>query len=1365
VGGEGRQIDITYSGDAVSSITDGTRQWTYAYGTAAAGRGTLTTVNQGTPAQPNLQTWTIAFAGFTNAEIINSPVVPSGEEIRSCLYLQTPDNYLTTPVGTITHPSGAVGTFTVSIVEHSRSNVPAACENVMTPVGLPPGTANDRNDDSNRWPISYHAFSLKTKTISGNGMTPATWTYSYASDQSVFLQPGKTWQNPTCNNGPVLDCMQPVCLSDTCAGTARTTVLGPNGKWTRYTYGNSYRYDEGKLKKVETGSSATNILRTTTHQYDLSLTNQTYLAQWGYGSQDNGDSFQDEFHRPLLRTDIVQQGVTFTNHRTSFDTWARPTTVTRYSTLGSRTDTTVYENNVAAWVLGQTKKVTNTNLNQVLSYTEYDAVTALPLRIYWPHLDGQTPVVQQTLTYNANGTLATVKDGRNYVTTLSNWYRGVPRAIAYPDTTSHAAQVNAVGYITQVTDQNGFATDYGYDGLGRLASITYPTGDSVAWNQTTLSFAKTTATELGFPAGTWRQQVQTGNGIRRTYFDAMWRPKLSHEYDSAAQAATQRFSSWAYDASGRTIFAAYPLAAATSTASFTEGVWTEYDTLDRVTSVTQDSELAAPYDTLTTLTEYLANFEIRTTNPRAKATTTRFMAWDEPDTSMPKEILAPAGMTTTITRDPIGRSTHVGRSGTWAGVAIGTTRSYRYNTRGQLERSTGQEERNAYFDYDAAGNLQHRYHCNLYLDTDCGWTTGGARPTDRTTMTYDPMNRVTLVDYPAGTDDIATTYHPDGAMATVSTGSSTLEYDYNRRRLLTTERWIWGASTWIFGHGYNANGHEATLTYRDGHQVSFAPNALGQATQAGTYATGASYFPNGALKQFTYGNGIVHTLTQNARQLPERSRDMFGATAILDDTYDYDQNGNVAGISDALSGQPGNRDMTYDDLDRLVGVTAGSAQGGNAVFAYDVLDNIRQLDQGTRTVRHTYDTVNRLDTIKNAAGTTLSSYDFDSRGNLTTRTTGAVTDTFTFDKANRLRSASIGGVASSYSYDGLGRRVRMQDGTAITHFFYGQGGQLLYTSEGATTLRYNHIHLAGSLVAKRILPAAGGTASIRYQHTDALGSPVAETSETGVLTRRERMTAYGEPADGTWQAGPGFTGHQMDATSRLVYMQQRYYDPVSGRFLSADPMASNMQNGWNFSRYNYAANNPYRFTDPDGRRITNLACGMVCRKQREAIESDRLKVEEEQRKRRLDTIDETDERGAKGSQRLIRRWVLSTPSEAGGHIVQEVTVTVTATTPEGSQLSQTTTQWEAWPVRPGTNAPDVGTDTFALTSIPDRYARIQMKVTAAARFYEGLTTLPATFKVGQIDSSGQIPSSRINPKLSIDGATDPLRIEHTITWP
>lgn len=48
-------------------------------------------------------------------------------------------------------------------------------------------------------------------------------------------------------------------------------------------------------------------------------------------------------------------------------------------------------------------------------------------------------------------------------------------------------------------------------------------------------------------------------------------------------------------------------------------------------------------------------------------------------------------------------------------------------------------------------------------------------------------------------------------------------------------------------------------------------------------------------------------------------------------------------------------------------------------------------------------------------------------------------------------------------------------------------------------------------------------------------------------------------------------------------MQQRYYDPAIGRFLSVDPVAGSATSGANFNRYWYGNDNPYRFIDPDGR--------------------------------------------------------------------------------------------------------------------------------------------------------------------------------------
>jgi RHS repeat-associated protein len=56
-----------------------------------------------------------------------------------------------------------------------------------------------------------------------------------------------------------------------------------------------------------------------------------------------------------------------------------------------------------------------------------------------------------------------------------------------------------------------------------------------------------------------------------------------------------------------------------------------------------------------------------------------------------------------------------------------------------------------------------------------------------------------------------------------------------------------------------------------------------------------------------------------------------------------------------------------------------------------------------------------------------------------------------------------------------------------------------------------------------------------------------------------------------------------DPATGLVYMQQRYYDPAVGRFISPDPVVPAPGSIFSFGRYTYAHDNPIVNTDPDGR--------------------------------------------------------------------------------------------------------------------------------------------------------------------------------------
>jgi RHS repeat-associated protein len=94
---------------------------------------------------------------------------------------------------------------------------------------------------------------------------------------------------------------------------------------------------------------------------------------------------------------------------------------------------------------------------------------------------------------------------------------------------------------------------------------------------------------------------------------------------------------------------------------------------------------------------------------------------------------------------------------------------------------------------------------------------------------------------------------------------------------------------------------------------------------------------------------------------------------------------------------------------------------------------------------------------------------------------------------------------------------------------------------------------------------------------------VAKTNASRTIVERSEYEPYGKLLNHPLEDGPGYTGHVSDAATGLSYMQQRYYDPGIGTFLSVDPVTANSMGG-NFNRYWYANNNPYRFRDPDGRQ-------------------------------------------------------------------------------------------------------------------------------------------------------------------------------------
>lgn len=111
---------------------------------------------------------------------------------------------------------------------------------------------------------------------------------------------------------------------------------------------------------------------------------------------------------------------------------------------------------------------------------------------------------------------------------------------------------------------------------------------------------------------------------------------------------------------------------------------------------------------------------------------------------------------------------------------------------------------------------------------------------------------------------------------------------------------------------------------------------------------------------------------------------------------------------------------------------------------------------------------------------------------------------------------------------------------------------------------------------------------VTYYYTDQQGTPLATVDATTGAVVTADFRPFGSLALGASKDGPGYTGHIGDVDSSLVYMQARYYDPAVGRFLSVDPVGPKAGDGFVFDRYDYANNNPIRYTDPDGRKCSTV---------------------------------------------------------------------------------------------------------------------------------------------------------------------------------
>jgi RHS repeat-associated protein len=125
---------------------------------------------------------------------------------------------------------------------------------------------------------------------------------------------------------------------------------------------------------------------------------------------------------------------------------------------------------------------------------------------------------------------------------------------------------------------------------------------------------------------------------------------------------------------------------------------------------------------------------------------------------------------------------------------------------------------------------------------------------------------------------------------------------------------------------------------------------------------------------------------------------------------------------------------------------------------------------------------------------------------------------------------------------------------------------------------YIYLTLAKYLAVVNIANALQET-----DHTDHLGSSSVITDNAGNRVQETYYFPFGGTRLNTGNVVKHkYTGQEEDSETGLYFYNARYYDPMLGRFISADSIVSNPRDPQDLNRYTYAGNNPLIYTDPSG---------------------------------------------------------------------------------------------------------------------------------------------------------------------------------------
>ena len=484
--------------------------------------------------------------------------------------------------------------------------------------------------------------------------------------------------------------------------------------------------------------------------------------------------------------------------------------------------------------------------------------------------------------------------------------------------------------------------------------------------------------------------------------------------------------------------------------------------------------------------------------------------------------------------------------------------------------------------YDGIGNLTSQAYGNG------GWVS----------YTYDHLNRIKTERWSGG-KDVEYFYSSEGYLAKKVDNYSGEElnytYDSLNRLIGSSQLDANGKVVQRTEHQYDDSNRLSKQSWQLGDDVyseSYVYDSTDgslikvQNTDVGNYDitydslrrldTWSHYY---AKQTYTYRDVDINGVSCTTNQVKSIAyTDRNDQTEFVDFTlsYTYDGLGNITKIEDSRGDT---WEYTYDAQGQM---TKEIVNDVATEYVYDTYGNIREIrDQdGNILHRYTYDDDNWLDKLTAYDGKPIR---YDENGNPTLYSNGRNQWNFSWSNGRQLTNVICADYSVSYTYDLNGIRNSKtnetttynyitQNGKVVRQTWDGNVLDIVYDTTGHPYCciyngsKYYYVcNLQGDVI--RLIGYQSRT-YVEYEY-DAWGNILNITGPLKDTLGADNPIRY--------------RGYYYDTETGFYYLQSRYYDPGTGRFINADSFASTGQGFLGYNMFAYCGNNPVVTYDPDGR--------------------------------------------------------------------------------------------------------------------------------------------------------------------------------------